>query len=56
MLRGSKASLYRTMYDMTPNGVFGDPTKASAKKGEQISSLVVQSLKYLVLDLMTSTE
>lgn len=51
MLRGAKANLYRSMYEMTPNGVFGDPTRASAKKGEQISSLVVQSLKYLVLDL-----
>ena len=52
MLRGSKASLYRSMYDMTPNGVFGDPTKATAKKGEQISNLVVQNLKFLVLDLL----
>jgi creatinine amidohydrolase len=56
MLRGAKASLYRTMYEMTPNGIFGDPTKASAKKGEQISSLVVQSLKYLVLDLLNNAE
>lgn len=52
MLRGGRAGLYRSMYEMTPNGVFGDPTKASAKKGEQISNLVVQSLKYLVLDLL----
>ncbi len=52
MLRGGKASLYRSMYEMTPNGVYGDPTRASAKKGEQISNLVVQSLKYLVLDLI----
>ena len=51
MLRGGKAILYRSMSEMTPNGVFGDPTKASAKKGEQISNLVVQSLKFLVLDL-----
>ena len=54
MLRGGKASLYRSMYEMTPNGVFGDPTAASAKKGEQISNLVVQSLKYLVIDLLES--
>ena len=51
MLRGAKAGLYRSMYEMTPNGIFGDPTKATAKKGEQISSLVVQSLVYLVKDL-----
>ena len=51
MLRSPKASLYRSMTEMTPNGVFGDPTKATAKKGEQISNHVVQSLKYLVLDL-----
>ncbi|NND34248.1 MAG: creatininase family protein [Saprospiraceae bacterium] len=51
MLRGSNANLYRSMYEMTPNGVFGDPTKASVRKGEQISNLVVQSLKFLVLEL-----
>lgn len=52
MLVSPKAGLYRTMYEMTTNGVFGDPTAASAKKGEQISNLVVQSLKYLVMDLI----
>ncbi len=52
MLRSAKASVYRSMLEMTTNGVFGDPTAATAKKGEQISNLVVQSLKYLVLDLL----
>lgn len=56
MLRGSRAGLYRSMYEMTPNGVFGDPTKASAKKGEQISSLVVQGLRMLVQDLIHASE
>ncbi|MCB0668066.1 MAG: creatininase family protein [Saprospiraceae bacterium] len=56
MLRGAKAGLYRSMYEMTPNGVFGDPTKSNAKKGEQISNLVVQSLKFLVLDLLNGNK
>ena len=51
MLRGAKAGLYRSMYDMTTNGVFGDPTAATARKGEQISNLIVQNLKQIVLDI-----
>ncbi len=56
MLVASKAALYRSMYEMTTNGVFGDPTAASAKKGEQISNLIVQSLKYLVMDLVNAED
>ncbi len=52
MLQGARAAIYRSMYEMTPNGVFGDPTAASARKGEQISNLVVQALKVVILDLL----
>lgn len=51
MLQSGRASYYRTMKTMTPNGVFGDPTMASAGKGIKISACVVKSLKQLVMDV-----
>ena len=51
LLRGPAASFYRSMKGNTPNGVFGDPQKVSAEKGEQISDIVVRALKKIVLDL-----
>lgn len=51
MLRGPEASYFRTMKQMTPNGVFGDPTKATMEKGQQISDCVVNALKKIVNDL-----
>ncbi len=51
MLRSSQAKLYRSMFEMTPNGVFGDPTKASADKGQKISRLVVARLREIVLGI-----
>ena len=51
MLQGAKASYYRTIKSRTPNGVLGDPTKSSAKKGIAIASCVIKSLKQLVLDI-----
>lgn len=51
MLQGGRASYYRTMKTMTPNGVFGDPTMASAEKGIKISTCVVSALKKLVADV-----
>lgn len=56
MLRGSSASLYRSMGDMTENGVFGDPTNASTEKGQQIIDLVVPALKNITLDLMSNNK
>jgi creatinine amidohydrolase len=53
MLQGPKASYYRTMKSMTPNGVFGDPVKSSAKKGLQITACVVAALKQLATDIYT---
>lgn len=51
MLYGAKASYYRSMKTMTPNGVYGDPTFASAEKGILIQERVVAALSQLVLDL-----
>ena len=51
MLRGPKASLYRSMKAMTPNGVFGDVQKISAEKGQKIAEIAVDAIKKIVLDL-----
>ena len=44
LLRGPAISYYRTIKDMTPNGVYGDPTLATTEKGQAISSLVTGKL------------
>jgi creatinine amidohydrolase len=51
MLTGPKVSYYRTMKEMTPNGVFGNPVKSSKEKGERIASCVVEALQQLVRDV-----
>ena len=51
MLRGPKASIYRSMKAMTPSGVFGDVRLVSAEKGQKIADLAVEGLKKIVLDL-----
>ena len=51
MLRGPRASLYRSMKAMTPIGVFGDVRKHSAEKGQKITDLAVEGLRKIVLDL-----
>ncbi|MCK5464510.1 MAG: creatininase family protein, partial [Bacteroidales bacterium] len=51
MLRGPKASLYRSMKAMTPSGVFGDVRMVSAEKGQKIVAKAVGALKKIVLDL-----
>lgn len=51
MLRGSRASLYAAMKDMTINGVFGDPRKSSAEQGRRISNAVVKQLVEILKDL-----
>lgn len=53
MLRGGAASVYRRMDQMTPNGVYGAPFLANAKKGQIISRLVVSALSQLIRDLKT---
>ncbi len=54
MIRGSKASIYRSVKAMTSNGVFGDPRKCTAEKGREITKLVTASIKKIVLDLRKS--
>jgi creatinine amidohydrolase len=51
MLHGAKASYYRPIKKMTSDGVFGDPSAASIKKGSLISDAVLSALKQIVIDL-----
>ena len=51
LLSGPQASLFRSMKEMTPNGVFGDPTYASAEKGKAITKVVMSALLRLVDEL-----
>jgi len=51
MLHAPKAALYRSMKEMTKNGVFGDPTLASKNKGIKISELVLEGLQRIAVDL-----
>jgi creatinine amidohydrolase len=51
MLRGPKASLYRSIKAMTPIGVFGEARMVSAEKGQKITDLAVGALEKIVLDL-----
>ena len=51
LLRGPRASLYRTMKQVSANGVQGDPTLASREKGEAITRIVVDALEELLNDL-----
>lgn len=51
MLHGSRTSYYRSIKQMTSNGVYGDPTAASREKGMEINEAVMVPLKQLVVDL-----
>jgi len=51
MLYSPKISFYRTMKEMTPNGVFGNPLVSSADKGIRIGACVTKALKGLVLEM-----
>lgn len=53
MLRGTKASYYRSTKEMTANGIFGNPEYASVEKGVAISKLVTGDLKKIIDDLLT---
>lgn len=54
MLRGTKASYYRSTKEMTTNGIFGNPEYASVEKGVAISKLVTGDFKKIIDDLLTS--
>jgi creatinine amidohydrolase len=51
MIRGAQGLLHRPVRGMTSNGVFGDPTAASAEKGRRIAEAVVDRLKTVIADL-----
>jgi creatinine amidohydrolase len=51
LLRPSRVSLYRSMKQITPNGVWGDPTRATAVKGAQITEIVCKALSSVLNDL-----
>ena len=51
MLRAPQASLYRSMQQMTSNGVFGDPTAATAEKGKAITQAVIKELQKIVVSI-----
>ncbi|MGI9550440.1 MAG: creatininase family protein [Aurantibacter sp.] len=52
MLSPPKISLYRSIKEMTSNGVFGDPGYASKEKGEKITELVTNGLRNIITDLL----
>ncbi|WP_018626328.1 creatininase family protein [Niabella aurantiaca] len=56
MLRGPAASYYRTFKSKTSNGIYGNPLKASAQKGQQITTTVVHALKQIVIDIYRINE
>jgi len=51
LLRPSRVSLYRSMKQITPNGTWGDPTRATATKGQQITEIVCDALSKVVSEL-----
>lgn len=51
MLHGSRASLYRSLKEQTPTGVFGEPRAASPEKGRRITDIVVEQAAVLLRDL-----
>jgi creatinine amidohydrolase len=51
LLRASRVSLYRSMKQITHNGVWGDATRANAAKGAKISEIVCKVLCSVLNDL-----
>ncbi len=56
LLRSPRANYFRTMQQQTADGTFGDPTRASASKGQAIANAVVQALERIVSDLYSAPE
>lgn len=51
MLVGPRASLYRSMKEMTPTGVYGEAGAGNKEKGEQITKVVVAALRKIIESL-----
>lgn len=56
MLNGPRAAFYRTIKEMTDSGVFGEPSAASAGKGEKIKEVVLNTLITIVSDLFNAAD
>jgi creatinine amidohydrolase len=50
LLRSPRAVLFRTMKQMTPTGVYGEPAFATAEKGKQIVDIVCDALAAILTD------
>jgi creatinine amidohydrolase len=48
MLRASRATLYRRLIDISPTGVFGEPTAATAATGQRALDAISSQLEALV--------
>ena len=48
LISGSKASIYRTMKEMTPTGAYGEPKLATLDKAHAITSAVVDELEVII--------
>lgn len=51
MLRGSRASIYRSLAEQTPTGVFGTPRASSPEKGVRITKAVADAAERILHDL-----
>jgi creatinine amidohydrolase len=51
LIRAPRAGLFRSMKQMTPSGVYGEPAAASAEKGRKIAEIVCAALVEIVRDL-----
>ena len=51
LLRSPRTALFRTMKQMTTNGAYGEPARATADKGKQITDIVCDSLAAILIDL-----
>ncbi len=55
MIHSPGVGLHRSMYEMTPNGIFGDPTQSNAQQGQKITKLIVTRLRQIIVDLQRSS-
>lgn len=56
LFHGAEITFYRTMKEMSPNGVYGDPRFANEEKGKQIQDVVICRLTEVISDLYDSKE
>ena len=54
LLGGPRASYYRSMKELTPTGVYGDPGFGSEEKGREITESVITALVAILNDISQS--